>query len=167
MTITADCGGSGGNRTRLWKTELGRLADDTGLTIEVCHFPPATSKWNKIEHRLFSFISRNWRAKPLASRQVIIDLIAATSTRTGLEVYAQLDERTYPDKAKVTDRELAAVQIDRHTFHGDWNYRITPLLIDSPLKRFSSREAVTVSHPRPNSVRGFRNKTLDNIDYVK
>jgi len=89
LTITADCGGSNGNRTRLWKTELQRLADDTGLAIRVCHFPPGTSKWNKIEHRLFSFISLNWRAKPLTSRQVIIDLIAATTTNTGLKVYAQ------------------------------------------------------------------------------
>ena len=96
LTITADCGGSNGNRTRLWKTELQRLADQTGLQISVCHFPPGTSKWNKIEHRLFSFISMNWRAKPLVSRQTVIDLIAATTTRTGLEVFARLDEQTYP-----------------------------------------------------------------------
>jgi hypothetical protein len=126
LTITADCGGSNGNRTRLWKTELQRLADDTGLTIHVCHFPPGTSKWNKIEHRLFSFISINWRAKPLISRQVIIDLIAATTTSTGLKVYARLDERTYPDKVKVSDTELANVQIDRHPFHPEWNYTIKP-----------------------------------------
>jgi transposase len=126
LTITADCGGSNGNRTRLWKTELQRLADDTGLTITVCHFPPGTSKWNKIEHRLFSFISINWRAKPLISRQVIIDLIAATTTSTGLKVYAVLDERTYPDKIKVSDAALAAVQIDRHPFHPEWNYTIKP-----------------------------------------
>jgi hypothetical protein len=126
LQITADCGGSNGNRTRLWKTELQRLADDTRLTIQVSHYPPATSKWNRIEHRLFSFISINWRAKPLISRQVIIDLIAATTTSTGLKVYAQLDERTYPDKVKVPDADLAAVQIDRHTFHPEWNYRIKP-----------------------------------------
>jgi transposase len=126
LTITADCGGSNGNRTRLWKTELQRLADDTGLAVRVCHFPPGTSKWNKIEHRLFSFISINWRAKPLISRQVVIDLIAATTTRTGLKVYAELDERTYPDKIKVSDTELAAVQIDRHRFHPEWNYTIKP-----------------------------------------
>jgi len=126
LTITADCGGSNGNRTRLWKTELQRLADETGLAVRVCHFPPGTSKWNKIEHRLFSFISINWRAKPLISRQVIIDLIAATSTSTGLKVYARLDERTYPDKVKVSDAELAAVQIDRHAFHPEWNYTIKP-----------------------------------------
>jgi transposase len=126
LTITADCGGSNGNRTRLWKTELQRLADQTGLAITVCHFPPGTSKWNKIEHRLFSFISLNWRAKPLISRQVIIELIAATTTSTGLKVYARLDEHTYPDKVKVTDAELAAVQIEPHRFHPEWNYTIKP-----------------------------------------
>jgi transposase len=103
LTITADCGGSNGNRTRLWKVELQRLADHTGLEIRVCHFPPATSKWNKIEHRLFSFITHNWRGRPLESLEVIVNLIAATTTRTGLEVYAQLDQRAYPDKVTVSD----------------------------------------------------------------
>src|SRR5829696_2115604 len=126
LTITADCGGSNGNRTRLWKTELQQLADDTGLAVRVCHFPPGTSKWNKVEHRLFSFISHNWRAKPLLSIEVIINLIAATNTRTGLKVYAQLDERNYPDRVKVSDADLAAVQIDRHHFHPEWNYIIKP-----------------------------------------
>jgi transposase len=126
LTITADCGGSNGNRTRLWKAELQRLANDTGLPIRVCHFPPGTSKWNKIEHRLFSFISINWRAKPLISRQVIIDLIASTTTKAGLKVYAQLDERTYPDKIQVSDAQLAAVNIDCDTFHPEWNYTIKP-----------------------------------------
>lgn len=126
LTITADCGGSNGYRTRLWKTELQRLADETGLTIRVCHFPPATSKWNKIEHRLFSFISKNWRGKPLESRQVIIDLIAATTTYTGLKVYARLDEGTYPHKIKVTDAELAAVRLKGDSFHPEWNYTIVP-----------------------------------------
>jgi transposase len=126
LTITADCGGSNGNRTRLWKTELQRLADHTGLQVRVCHFPPATSKWNKVEHRLFSFISQNWRGKPLLSRQVIIDLIAATTTRTGLKVYARLDERAYPDKIKVTSTELANVQLEGDRFHPDWNYTIKP-----------------------------------------
>jgi transposase len=125
LTITADCGGSNGYRTRLWKTELQRLADDTALRIQVCHFPPGTSKWNRIEHRLFSFITQNWRAKPLVSLEVIINLIAATSTRTGLNVYAQLDQRTYP-KIKVSDEQLAAVQIDRDPFHPKWNYTIKP-----------------------------------------
>ena len=126
LTITADCGGSNGNRTRLWKTELQRLADETGLTIRVCHFPPGTSKWNKIEHRLFSFISMNWRAKPLISRQTVIDLIAATTTRTGLEVLARLDERTYPKGIKISDAELAAVKLEGNHFHPEWNYTIKP-----------------------------------------
>ena len=125
LVITADCGGSNGNRTRLWKTELQKLADDTGLEIVVCHFPPGTSKWNKIEHRLFSFISRNWRGQPLISYEVIINLIAATTTSTGLEVYARLDNNEYP-KIEVTDAELAAVNITRDPFHGEWNYSINP-----------------------------------------
>jgi len=126
LTITADCGGSNGNRTRLWKTELQRLADQTGLQIGVCHFPPGTSKWNKVEHRLFSFISKNWRGQPLVSYEVVISLIAATKTRTGLEVYARLDENAYPDKVQVTDEQLAAVRLTRHEFHGEWNYTIQP-----------------------------------------
>jgi hypothetical protein len=126
LVITADCGGSNGNRTRLWKTELQRLADLTGLQITVCHFPPGTSKWNKIEHRLFSFISKNWRGQPLVSYEVIINLIAATTTNTGLEVYARLDENTYPNKIAVTDAQLAAVNITRHEFHPEWNYTIKP-----------------------------------------
>jgi transposase len=126
LTITADCGGSNGNRTRLWKTELQRLADESRLEICVLHFPPGTSKWNKIEHRLFSFISMNWRAKPLISRQVVIDLIAATTTRTGLDVYARLDEGTYPKAIKISDTQLAAVNLQGHAFHPEWNYTITP-----------------------------------------
>jgi transposase len=131
LTITADCGGSNGNRTRLWKTELQRLADDSGLQIQVCHFPPGTSKWNRIEHRLFSFISQNWRGKPLVSHEVIINLIAATTTRTGLEVYAQLDDRPYPKKIAVTEEELAAVNLQGHRFRPEWNYRISPTATDS------------------------------------
>ena len=126
LTITADCGGSNGYRARLWKTELQQLADRTGLEITVCHFPPGTSKWNRIEHRLFSFISQNWRGKPLLSHAVIINLIAATTTRTGLEVYAQLDQRPYPKKIVVTDEQLAAVQLHGHPFHPEWNYTIKP-----------------------------------------
>ena len=126
LTITADCGGSNGYRTRLWKTELQTLADESGLEIRVCHFPPGTSKWNKIEHRLFSFISQNWRGKPLISHQVIISLIAATSTRTGLDVYAQLDERTYPKNVKVSDAQLAAINLQGDPFHPEWNYTIKP-----------------------------------------
>ena len=125
LVVTADCGGSNGNRTRRWKTELQKLADHSGLEIIVCHFPPATSKWNKVEHRLFSFISRNWRGQPLISYAVIINLIAATTTSTGLEVYARLDQNDYP-KVEVTDAELAAVNLTRDAFHGEWNYSINP-----------------------------------------
>ncbi len=128
LTITADAGGSNSYRTRLWKTELQRLADQTGLRLRVLHYPPGTSKWNKIEHRLFSYISINWRAKPLVSRQVVIDLIAATTTSTGLKVYARLDENNYPTKIKVTDQQLAAVQLKRDHFHPEWNYTIIPSL---------------------------------------
>jgi transposase len=126
LTITADCGGSNSYRTRLWKTELQGLADRTGLRLQVLHYPPGTSKWNRIEHRLFSHISINWRAKPLSSYQVMIDLIAATTTSTGLDVYARLDDRTYATSTKVSDEQLAAVNIQRDTFHGEWNYTIIP-----------------------------------------
>jgi len=131
LTITADCGGSNSSRTRLWKIELQRLADATGLEIQVCHFPPGTSKWNKIEHRMFSFMSLNARGKPLESREVIINLIAATTTNTGLKIYAQLDERDYPKGIEVSDEQLAAVSITRNAFHGEWNYHIKPSLIKS------------------------------------
>ena len=126
LTITADCGGSNGYRTRLWKTELQRLADDTGMRIRVMHYPPGTSKWNKIEHRLFSYISINWRAKPLLSRQTVIDLIASTTTSTGLKVYARLDPHTYPTKIQVSDKQIRAVRIEGDEFHPEWNYTITP-----------------------------------------
>jgi hypothetical protein len=126
LTITADCGGSNGNRPRLWKVELQKLADETGLELEVCHFPPGTSKWNKIEHRLFSFITMNWRGKPLVSLEAIINLIAATTNSTGLEVYARLDEGTYPDKIKVTNAEFNTVNIAGREFHPEWNYIIRP-----------------------------------------
>jgi len=124
LQITADCGGSNGNRTKLWKVELGKLAEETGLEIAVCHFPPGTSKWNRIEHRLFSFITMNWRGKPLVSLETIINLIGATTTSSGLEVYARLDQGTYPDKIRVTDAELQAVNIQVEDFHPEWNYRI-------------------------------------------
>jgi transposase len=130
LTITADCGGSNGNRTRLWKTALQRLADKTRLAICVCHFPPGTSKWNKIEHRLFSYISRNWRGQPLVSRKAVVELIGATTSTAGLKVYARLDEATYPRKIKVSDAELAAVNLTHDEFHGEWNYTIKPRLID-------------------------------------
>ena len=126
VQITADCGGSNGNRTKLWKVELQKLADETCLEIAVCHLPPGTSKWNKIEHRLFSFITMNWRGKPLVSLETIINLIGATKTRSGLEAYARLDEGTYPDKIKVPDAELRAVNLHGDEFHPEWNYRITP-----------------------------------------
>ena len=124
--ITADSGGSNGSRVRLWKVELQRLADETGLELRVCHLPPGTSKWNKIEHRLFSFISQNWRGKPLVSHQVIVDLIAATSTKTGLKVRAQIDSNLYPSGLKVSDKQVAALHIERDAFHGEWNYKILP-----------------------------------------
>ena len=126
LTITADCGGSNGNRTRLWKTELQRLADQTGLQISVCHFPPGTSKWNKIEHRLFSYIARNWRGQPLVSRQAVVSLIAATTSTAGLKVYAELDENDYERGIKISDAQLAAVNLAPDDFHGEWNYRIKP-----------------------------------------
>jgi hypothetical protein len=132
LTITADCGGSNGNRRRLWKTELQQFADDTGLQIDVLHFPPATSKWNKVEHRLFSFISINWRGKPLISHQVIIDLIAATTTSTGLKVYARLDPNIYQKGIEVTDKQLAAVHLEGHAFHPEWNYTIAPCAPSQP-----------------------------------
>jgi transposase len=126
LTITADCGGSNSYRVRLWKTELQRLADQTGLRIRVMHYPPGTSKWNKIEHRLFSYISINWRAKPLLSRQTVIDLIASTTTSTGLKVYARLDPNTYPTKIQVSDDQIRALNLTGEQFHPEWNYTITP-----------------------------------------
>ena len=122
LLITADSGGSNGARVRLWKWELQKLADEIGLEISVCHFPPGTSKWNKIEHRLFSFISQNWRGKPLISHEVIINLIAATTTATGLAVKSKLDTNTYPAGLKVSDQQMAELQLRRDKFHGDWNY---------------------------------------------
>ena len=124
--ITADGGGSNGHRTRLRKVSLQILADDLGLTLNVCHFPPGTSQWNKIEHRLFSFITQNWRGKPLVSLQAIVNLIANTTTSTGLIVKSALDTNHYDTEIKVSDEELAGLQLQRHEFHGDWNYTITP-----------------------------------------
>ena len=128
LLITADGGGSNGHRTRLWKVSLQVLADELGLTLHVCHFPPGTSKWNKIEHRLFSFITQNWRGKPLVSHQAIVSLIASTTTRTGLIVKAALDTNHYDTEIKVSDEELARLKLQRHEFHGDWNYTISPRL---------------------------------------
>jgi hypothetical protein len=126
LLISADGGGSNGYRLRAWKTELAALAAETGLKITVCHLPPGTSKWNKIEHRLFSHISMNWRGRPLTSHQVIVDLIAATTTRTGLTVHAALDPGIYPTGIKITDQQMAALPITRHDFHGEWNYTLQP-----------------------------------------
>jgi hypothetical protein len=126
LMISADGGGSNGYRVRLWKVELQKLAEELKLPITVCHLPPGTSKWNKIEHRLFSFITINWRGKPLRSYRTIVQLIAATTTDAGLKVRAQLDENKYPKAVKVSDAQLAAVNLSRHSFHGDWNYTIAP-----------------------------------------
>jgi transposase len=126
LLVTADCGGSNSPRTRLWRLELQRLANTTGLIIEVCHFPPGTSKWNKIEHRLFCHITRNWQGVPLETLEIVINLIASTRTETGLEVHAYLDENHYPDKLKITDDQLAEVKLVRNKFHGEWNYEIRP-----------------------------------------
>ena len=132
LVITADSGGSNSTRNRLWKTELQRLADETGLTLMLRHLPPGTSKWNRIEHRLFSFITGNWRGRPLLSHQVIIELIAGTRTQTGLVVRCRLDEADYPKGIVVSDDELAAVNISRDEFHGEWNYTIAPRSLKSP-----------------------------------
>jgi hypothetical protein len=126
LLVTADAGGSNSVRARLWKAELQRLANDTGLSISVCHFPPGTSKWNKIEHRMFCHITENWRGRPLVSHQVVVNLIAATTTRQGLHVGAELDKRPYPLGIKVTDDQMATLNLQRADFHGDWNYTIRP-----------------------------------------
>jgi len=126
LLICADGGGSNGARVRLWKVALQALADETGWQITVCHLPPGTSTWNKIEHRLFAHISMNWRGRPLVSHEVIVELIGATSTRTGLTVQAVRDTGSYPTKIKVSDEELATVHMTPHAFHGKWNYTITP-----------------------------------------
>ena len=126
ILITADGGGSNGPRLRLWKLELQKLADTTGLSISVCHFPPGTSKWNKIEHRLFSIISSNWRGEPLRDYETIVKLISRTATAKGLKVICRLDRRKYPTGRKVTDEEMQRINLERHKFHGDWNYTIRP-----------------------------------------
>jgi len=126
LLITADGGGSNGYRLRLWKLELQKLADETGLSISVCHFPPGTSKWNKVEHRLFSFISSNWRGEPLADYETVVRLIAHTTTAKGLSVTCRLDRRRYPSGKKVSDADFSAVNLRPHSFHGEWNYMIAP-----------------------------------------
>ena len=126
LLITADGGGSNSHRSRLWKVSLQGLADELGIGLFVCHFPPGTSKWNKIEHRLFSFITKNWRARPLVSLEVIVNLIAGTTTRTGLIVKAALDTNRYPTKIKVSDEQLGRLRLKPHAFHGEWNYTLSP-----------------------------------------
>jgi len=126
VLITADGGGSNSHRSRLWKVSLQELADELGIRLLVSHFPPGTSKWNKIEHRLFSFITKNWRACPLVSLEVIVNLIASTTTRAGLIVKAALDTSRYPTKIKVTDEQLGQLRLKRHEFHGEWNYTVLP-----------------------------------------
>ena len=126
LLITADGGGSNGSRTRLWKYELQQLVDELGVPITVCHYPPGTSKWNKIEHRLFSIISMNWRGKPLRTYQTIVSLISATTTETGLAVRCELDDSIYQKGRKVTDEEMETININRHSFHPEWNYTISP-----------------------------------------
>ena len=126
LLITADGGGSNGSRLRLWKLELQKLANETGLSISVCHFPPGTSKWNKIEHRLFSFISSNWRGEPLRDYETIVNLISRTKTAKGLQVTCRLDRRKYPTGRKVTDEEIGRVNLKQNKFHGEWNYTIYP-----------------------------------------
>ncbi len=128
LLITADAGGSNGYRLRLWKIELQKLADETRLEIAVCHFPPGTSKWNKIEHRLFSAITQNWRGKPLVSHEVVVNLIGATTTKTGLRVRSELDTNQYPAGRTVSDDELSTIQLRPDAFHGDWNYSLLPRL---------------------------------------
>jgi hypothetical protein len=124
VLVCTDSGGSDGYRLRLWKLELQRWANEAGLDVTVCHYPPGTSKWNKIEHRLFSEITKNWRGRPLESYQVVVNLIGATTTETGLRVRADFDREFYPTKVKVTDRQLATVDLYPHDFHGEWNYTI-------------------------------------------
>jgi hypothetical protein len=126
LLITADDGGSNGSRTKLWKTALQQLANKTGLTLTVCHFPPGTSKWNKIEHRLFSFVTQNWRGKPLVTVQAIVQLIGNTRTTKGQVVKAALDTGEYPTGKQVSEEELRQVMLQPHKFHGDWNYTISP-----------------------------------------
>jgi hypothetical protein len=126
LLITADAGGSNGSRLRLWKWELQRLSDELRLPISVCHFPPGTSKWNKVEHRLFAFITSNWRGEPLTDYATVVNLIAKTTTTTGLKVSCRLDRRRYPTGRKVSDEDWAKINLDRDDFHGDWNYTIRP-----------------------------------------
>jgi hypothetical protein len=125
-SITADCGGANGYRVRLWRVELQKLADEMQMAIQVCHFPPGTSKWNKIEHRMFCHITHHWRGRPLVSREVVVNPIGSTTTEAGLYLQSQLDENTYAAGLKVSDQALAQLAIERDEFHGEWNYRLMP-----------------------------------------
>jgi hypothetical protein len=153
LLITADAGGSNGYRTRAWKAGLAALAAETGLEITCCHFPPGTSKWNKIEHRLFSHITMNWRGRPLTSHDVVINSIAATTTRTGLTVQARLDDGTYPTGVKVSNAQMAALPVSRHPFHGDWNYTLHP----------ASRHAAATALTPPGDQPGHREPALPEL----
>ena len=135
LLISADAGGSNGYRVRLWKTELAQFATDTNLSITVSHYPPGTSKWNRIEHRLFSAITSNWRGRPLTSHQVVVDLIGATTTRTGLTVRAEADTNSYPKGIKISDAQMAAIapQLKPNKFHGEWNYTVAPAATGKPV----------------------------------
>jgi hypothetical protein len=126
LLITVDCGGSNGYRVRLWRRELQNLADERQMTIQICHFPPDTRKWNKIEHRMFCHITVHWRGRPLISRQVVVNLIGSTTTLEGLRIQAALDEKTYTPGIKISDEELATLAIERDEFYGEWNYRLMP-----------------------------------------
>ena len=153
LLITADAGGSNGYRVRAWKVELARLAAETGLRITVCHYPPGTSKWNRIEHRMFSFITMNWRGRPLTSLRTIIELISATSTTTGLSIQAAYDPGWYPTGVKITDKQLAAVPLYPHDFHGEWNYTI--------MLNQSRREPLACGRASPASDGGGRGAALE------
>ena len=152
LLVTCDAGGSNGYRTRAWKAGLARLAAGTGLEITVLHFPPGTSKWNKIEHRLFCQITRNWRARPLVSHQVILETIAAVTTKTGLTVEAMLDAGTYPKGVKISDgqiKELEERVLDRHAFHGEWNYTVLPVPRPAPAPPAPRRRPRPAAATRP------------------
>ena len=155
LLITADAGGSNGYRTRAWKAELAALAVETGLEITVCHFPPGTSKWNKVEHRLFSHITMNWRGRPLTSHEVVVNTIAATTTRTGLKVRAELDAGAYATGVQVSDAQMKALPLDRHDWHGDWNYTLHPA---STATEHGSARAGRPA-PAPRSVRPAQPRT--------
>jgi hypothetical protein len=166
LLITADAGGSNGVRVRAWKAELATLATETGLEITACHFPPGTSKWNKIEHRLFSHITMNWRGRPLTSHEVVLQSIAATTTRTGLRVHAALDTASYPLGVNVTDAHLAALPLTRHDWHGDWNYTLHPAPLQTPPdpQRNNPRpQASRPTRPDPSTLTWLTHPTLTGV----